>query len=327
MLMLSRVAENLYWVARYIERAEDTARLVNVTSHLMLDMPERQPLGWSAMIDITGGAEAFERLYDERTDHNVVQFLCADRHNPGSILSALALARENLRTTRDVVPREVWEGVNHLYMTACSQAECGLGPSCLDLFLGQVINGCQTLTGLVEGTLSHGEPRTFMLLGQQVERADMTTRIIDVRSGNLLPRNDDEILPFVHLQWMSVLKSLTAYQMYRQHVRLRVCAVDVLTFLLQDPHLPRSVARSVRDLSDALQDLPRHERALAAATRIRADVAEADVSALVSSPEALSAFIDEVQVGLGRLHDAIALTYFPSIHALGEVEPINVAQA
>ncbi|MGQ7248830.1 alpha-E domain-containing protein [Halomonas sp. V046] len=319
--MLSRVAENLYWMARYIERAEDTARLISVTSHLMLDLPRRQPLGWSAMIDITGGTEAFAALYDERNDRNVVQFLCADRRNPGSILSALAEARENLRTTRDVVPREVWEEVNQLYMGVGAQAESGLGPGRRDVFLKQVTRGCQALTGLIEGTLSHGMPRTFMTLGRQLERADMTTRIIDVRSGNLLPRHPDDILPFEHLQWMSVLKSLTAYQMYRQHVRLRVRATDVLTFLLQDAQLPRAVSRSLKDVARSLRALPRHDRALAAATLVHADVAEADVKAMVRSPEVLHEFIDTLQVGLGHLHDAIARTYFPTPwEALSEPE-------
>ncbi len=320
MLMLSRVAENLYWMARYIERAEDTARLINVSSHLMLDMPYRQQLGWAAMVDITGGAEMFETLYDEPNDRNVVQFLCADRRYSGSILSALAQARENLRTTRDVVPREVWEEINQLYMTASAHADAGLGPGRRERFLKLVIRGCQALIGLIEGTLSYGGSRTFMMLGRQLERADMITRIIDVRSANLLQRDSDEIRPFEHLQWMSVLKSLTAYQMYRQHVRCRVRATDVLRFLVQDSQFPRSVSRSLKDSIRALRSLPRHERALATATLVLADVAEADVRALVRSPEALHDFIDVLQQGFAELHTAIARTYFPTLDDLGDGE-------
>nr|WP_300310253.1 alpha-E domain-containing protein [Halomonas sp.] len=316
MPMLSRVAENLYWMARYVERAEDTARLVNVTNHLMLDLPQRQPLMWSAVVDITGGSEDFANLYDQPNDRNVMQFLCADQRNPGSILSALAQARENLRTTRDVVPREVWEATNQLYMAACTQAEAGLGQGRRELFLKEIISGCQMMRGLVEGTLSYGTARTFMVLGRQIERADMTTRILDVRSGNLLSRSSEDMRPFEHLQWMSVLKSLTAYQMYRQHVRLRVRATDVLTFLLQDRNLPRSVTRSLWDASKALMSLPRHERALAAVTQVRADVAEADVGGLVRSPERLHDFINDLQIGLGDLHDAISRTYFTPLETV-----------
>ncbi|BBM05609.1 hypothetical protein HAALTHF_25300n [Vreelandella aquamarina] len=133
--------------------------------------------------------------------------MCADAENGSSILSALASARENLRTTRDVVPREIWEEVNQLYLSVADHAENGVSPRRRDAFLKNVIRGCQTLTGLIEGTLSHGPARTFIKLGRQLERADMTTRIVDVRSASLLPQNPEELLPFENLQWMSVLKS------------------------------------------------------------------------------------------------------------------------
>ncbi|WP_136067337.1 alpha-E domain-containing protein [Modicisalibacter radicis] len=308
--MLSRVAENLYWMARYIERAEDTARLVSVNSHLLLDLPHQTALGWSTLIDITGGDELFDKKYDRRSEKNVVHFLCVEPDNPGSILSSLAGARENLRTTRDVVSREIWELINELYLEVRDQAESGLTPRRRDAFLKRVIRGCQTLTGVIEGTLSHLSAKTFIELGRHLERADMTTRILDVRSGNLLPKDPEELRPFEHLQWMSVLKSLTGYQMYRQQVRLRVRGPDVLRFLLQNQHFPRAVARSLEALAWELQSLPRHDRALAAAALVRADVLEADMQALARSTDELHAFIDELQIGFNTLHEAIVTTYF-----------------
>ena len=173
--MLSRVAENLYWMARYIERAEDTARLLSVNSHLMLDLPRHLPLGWAPLIEMTGTLETFNERHSSFDERNVVHFLCADAQNGSSILSALASARENLRTTRDVVPREIWEEVNQLYLNVADHAESGVSPRRRDAFLKNVIRGCQTLTGLIEGTLSHGPARTFIKLGRQLERADMTT--------------------------------------------------------------------------------------------------------------------------------------------------------
>ena len=109
--MLSRVAENLYWMARYIERAEDTARLLSVNSHLMLDLPRNVPLGWGPLVEMTGSLEAYQLRYAHFEERSVVHFLCADATNSSSILASLASARENLRTTRDVVPRETWEEV------------------------------------------------------------------------------------------------------------------------------------------------------------------------------------------------------------------------
>ncbi|WP_129140346.1 alpha-E domain-containing protein [Modicisalibacter coralii] len=308
--MLSRVAENLYWMARYLERAEDTARLVSVNTHLLLDLPHQTALGWSTLIDITGSDATFAELYDRRNEKNVVHFLCLERENPGSILSSLAGARENLRTTRDVVSREIWEQINEMYLEVRDQAENALAPRRRDAFLKRLVRGCQTLTGLIEGTLSHSAARTFIEIGRHLERADMTTRIVDVRSGNLLPKGPEELRPFEHLQWMSVLKSLTAYQMYRQQIRLRVRGPDVLRFLLQDQHFPRAVARTLEALAWDLQSLPRHDRALAAAALVRADILEADMQALARSPDELHAFIDELQIGFNTLHDAIANTYF-----------------
>ena len=201
-----------------------------------------------------------------------MHFLCADTDNDISIISALASARENLRTTRDVVPREIWEEVNQLYLSVADHAENGVSPRRRDSFLKSVIRGCQTLTGLIEGTLSHGPARTFIELGRQLERADMTTRIVDVRSASLLPQNPEELLPFENLQWMSVLKSLTAYQMYRQQVRLRVPAATV--------------------------------------SLVRADVVDADIQALAHSPSKLHLFIDELQIGFAAIHDTLSATYF-----------------
>ena len=308
--MLSRVAENLYWMARYIERAEDTARLLSVNSHLMLDLPGRLPLGWAPLIEMTGSLEAFTARHTDFDERNVVHFLCADTENDISIISALASARENLRTTRDVAPREIWEEVNQLYLSVVDHAEHGVSPRRRDSFLKSVIRGCQALTGLIEGTLSHGPARTFIELGRQLERADMTTRIVDVRSASLLPQNPEELLPFENLQWMSVLKSLTAYQMYRQQVRLRVRGPDVLRFLLQDPNLPRSIACSLETLGHELNLLPRQDRPAATVSLVRADVVDADIQALAHSPSKLHAFIDELQIGFAAIHDTLSATYF-----------------
>lgn len=324
--MLSRVAENLYWMARYIERAEDTARLISVNSHMMLDLPRDLPLGWSPLVDITGNHDEFLALHDTPDERNVLHFLCAEPRNGSSILSSMANARENLRTTRDVVPREIWEQVNLLFMTVSDQADSGIKPRRRDGFLKSVIRGCQTLTGLIEGTLSHGASRTFIQLGRHLERADMTTRILDVRSASLLPKNPDDLLPFENLQWMSVLKSLTAHQMYRQRIRLRVRGPDVLGFLLQDAQLPRSVACSLEEVAKSLQGLPRHDRALATVSLVRAEAIDSDVQSLARSPDELNRFIDELQIGFNRIHEVIAASYFPAIEDVPRVPVQRQAQ-
>lgn len=311
--MLSRVAENLYWCSRYIERAEDLARLVNVNSILVLDLPGDLTPGWAPLVQITGNLSLFEELYEVAGDREVVRFLVSDMRNPGSILNTLSLARENLRTTRELVPLEAWEQLNNLFLSAREEIGRAPGKGRRYEALSRVILGCQQFVGVLEGTMSHGESYEFMRLGRNLERADMTTRIVEVRARSLLVGVED-LQPFEAIQWMSVLKSLTAYQMYRRHVRLRVSGADVVGFLLHDELLPRSVTRCLRVVEACLRSFPRNDDLLRNLTLAQLRLAEADVPRLVH--EGLGAFLDGFQVELGRMHRRIAETYFlPAIPA------------
>ncbi len=321
--MLSRVAQNIYWMTRQVERAEDTARLINVNANLLLDLPRNTTFGWLPLIFIVGAEKLFfekdpHRLADET---NVVKFLISDDDHPGSILSSLAAARENLRTTRDTVPQEAWEQINGLYIYARDHVPTRRGRF---EFLRRVIHGAQQIGGLLAGAMSRTSAYDFVRLGHYLERADMTTRILDVRSGNLLSHGagqtptsaqvqsaaleKEEQDPFESIQWMSVLKSLSAYQMYRQQVRVRVSGPDVLKFLLQDEYFPRAVAFCLRQLEICLKKLPRNEASLAALAGLRQKLNAATVPEL--SREGLHDFIDEMQIGFGDLHDQIAAAYF-----------------
>ncbi|MDS4040933.1 MAG: alpha-E domain-containing protein [Candidatus Competibacter sp.] len=320
--MLSRVAQNIYWMARQIERAEDTARLINVNANLLLDLPRNTTFGWLPLIFIVGAEKLFfekdpNRLADET---NVVKFLISDRDHPSSIISSLAAARENLRTTRDTVPQEAWEQINGLYIYARDHVPSRRGRF---EFLRRVIHGAQQIGGLLAGAMSRTSAYDFVRLGHYLERADMTTRILDVRSGNLLSHvgqiqtqtqtqtvaiEKEEQDPFESIQWMSVLKSLSAYQMYRQQVRVRVSGPDVLKFLLQDEYFPRAVAFCLRQLEICLRKLPRNDASLAALACIKQKLNAAAVPELAHG--GLHDFIDEVQIGFGELHDQIAAAYF-----------------
>ncbi len=306
--MLSRVAEHLYWMARYMERAEGLARLVNVNSNLVLDLPRSVTFGWEPLIAITGSEPAFFELYDEMDEKSVTRFLIADRRNPGSILSCIQNARENLRSTRDLVPREAWEQVNDLYLHAYDRLRGGIAKSKRYDFLRGVIHSSQLLNGLLDGTMSHDEAYEFIRMGRNLERADVTTRILDVRSADLLPGRREELTPFENIQWMSVLKSLTAYQMYRQNVRVRVRGADVLRFLLQDREFPRALHFCLDQVEACLHDLPRNDAPLRSVTRLQRKVQEADVPELAD--EGLHEFSDQIQLELGQVHEQISNTYF-----------------
>jgi uncharacterized alpha-E superfamily protein len=305
--MLSRVAERLYWMGRYFERVESTARLVNAYTNQILDLPRGVDPGWRQLVDINGSNEIFETHYQNYDERNTVKFLLADAFNPGSVVSALAMARENVRTTRDVLPTEVWDHANELHLYCRENAAGAVLRKHRFAFLKQVVIRCQQITGLLAGTMSHDHPCHFVRLGRNLERGDMTTRIVDSAVTLLMPRLEAP-MPYDSLLWVSVLKSLSAFQMYRQHVRHRVHGPDVVRFLLQDMHFPRALAHTLDRAETLLGQLPRNEAPMRSLTRIQRRVREAAPDEMVL--DEMHAFIDEVQSELNSAHEQISATWF-----------------
>ena len=306
--MLSRVAENIYWMSRYIERAENTARLIDVNTFLLLDLPKQVAPGWEPLIAITGSGELYRSLYQGYSDKDVTRCLVSDRRNPGSILSSLQMARENCRTIRDVVPRYAWEQINQLYLWAEREVKGGLAKSARVAFLKGIIHQSQAITGLLAGTMNHDEGYDYLRIGRNLERADMTTRIIDVRSQNLLTVDTGELRPYDHIQWVAVLKSLTGYHMYRRSVQTRVRGPEVLGFLFQNPQFPRSVLHCINAVEQSLVNLPSSSRLRVSIERLRQRVLEPSVMSL--GPAELSEFVDQVQIELAGLNDELYDAYF-----------------
>jgi uncharacterized alpha-E superfamily protein len=306
--MLSRVAENLYWMARYLERAENTARLITVNANLLLDLPKAVQPGWEPLIKITESAELFHKHYQNIDERNVVKFLIADTVNPGSILSSLAMARENVRTVRDFMPRETWEQVNALFLQAKSNLPSGLGRRGRYGYLLDIIHGVQQITGLLAGSMTHDEGYDFLRMGRNLERADMTVRIIDVSSANLLPNSSDELTPFENIQWMGVLKSLSGYQMYRRAMQVRVRRPDVLKFLFKERLFPRAFYHSICEVENCLRVLPRRDLPVTCLASIKELVTASKPETM--SQDELHTFIDELELQLIKLNAAISDTYF-----------------
>ncbi len=309
--MLSRVASNLYWLGRYLQRAENTARLVNVNALLLLDLPRGIPFGWQPLVQIVGAEELFQSLYGEDySEHNVVRFLLLDQRNPGSIHSSLHVAREILRTVRDATPREVWEKLNDLHYFVIGQGEGALSRSRRGAFLQRVIDGTMLVYAVLSSNMSQDVGFHFLRIGTSIEQADMTTRILDVRSTTLLDPTGrpEQLAPLYNIQWMSVLRSLTAYQMYRRHVRARVNRTGVLRFLLQNREFPRSVTFCLSTIGTTLPQLPQHRGVERTLWRVRALVQDANVEKLVE--QGLHGLIDEIQLGLGDLDEALGEAFF-----------------
>jgi len=320
--MLSRVAERLYWMGRYLERAENLARLLNVYSTLLLDLPRGAKIGWHTLLEITACEEAFSEHHQVRDERAIIRFLLSDTRNPVSIVSALDMVRENARTTREIIPAEAWERINNLYLYAREHASQGVARGPRHELLQQLISYCQQLTGLLEGAMSHNSGHNFISVARNLERADMTTRIVHAGSVNLLPDTLDADGDSERVQeawdnviWMSVLRSLSAYQMYRQHVLDRVNGEDVVTFLLQDTQFPRTVVHCLARLELLLKALPKNEESLRQVGIAQRLVKEAIVPDLMGN--GLSDFIDRVQVALGEIDAEVSEAWFLS-HA--EVE-------
>lgn len=309
--MLSRVAENLYWLARYIERAENTARLINVNTNLMLDLPKFAQPGWEPIVNILGLGDQYGHTQESRDERAALHYLISDRNNSASIISSLSMARENCRTIRDIIPREAWEQVNDIFIYAKEQSNKGLSKRGRYDYLKGIILRAQTMTGLLAGTMLHDEGYDFLKMGRNLERADMTLRIIDVRTEDLLEDVHEGLTPFENIQWMSVLKSLTAYQMYRRTIQARVRRKDVLMFLFQDKRFPRSFYHSISEVESCLVELNNNNNPLEYLKKLQSKIQKIKFETL--DQEKLHKLIDEFEIGLGNVHKLINQTYFYSL--------------
>jgi uncharacterized alpha-E superfamily protein len=306
--MLSRVAENLYWMARYVERAENTARLISVNANLLLDLPKGIAPGWLPLIDILGLSRAFNDRYPDPSERQILRFLIGSESNSGSIICCLHAARENCRTVRDALPREVWETLNELHIYARENLSAGLTKRGRYAYLERIIRGSAAFIGILAMALSRDNAFDFLRIGRNLERADMSTRIIDVRSADLLPNDVVDLRPFDTIQWVSVLHSLSAYQMYRRHMQAQVRRDVVLQFLFKDTRFPRSVRHCLDAVEECLGNLKNNREPL---KRVRALVRKVDRTKLENLDQAtLHGYIDDLQVNIIKLHNALAETYF-----------------
>jgi uncharacterized alpha-E superfamily protein len=307
-MLLSSVAEHVYWMARYVERAENTARIILVNNNLLLDMPRSIELGWEPLVAITGNADLFQEHYDEASERNVIRFLVSDVRNSNCIINSLAQARENLRTTRAILPRAVWETLNDLHAYASDNKTSGMSRRGRYAFLRRIIDYSQLLAGKLSSTMSHDQTYDFLRMGRNMERADMTTRVIDVRGSNLLPSITEELRPFDDIQWKSVLDSLAGYQMYRRHVHVRVRGREVLRFLLQDTRFPRAVRYCLAEVESCLRSLDSSEAPLRALGMTQRVLSRVGVDEIVG--EGLTDFLNEFQLVHSELNTQITASYF-----------------
>jgi uncharacterized alpha-E superfamily protein len=307
--MLSRVAENVYWMARYLERTEDTARLINSTSNLLLDLPRDADVEWYELIRVFGAEAQFTELHDDnREERTVMRFLITDKRNSSAIIPCIEAARENARVTRDIIPYEVWEQMNELYYFSGEYARGSVGRRKRNDFMSGLVRRCQTMTGIMMGILPHDAAYQFLRIGRNLERADMSSRVIDVAAAQLLPEEEDINPAFATVRWISVLKSLNAFKAYRQQGLVGLNGPAILDYLINNYEFPRSIGHCLGEVGGCLKDLPRPH---APRRQVNALLREMEGVRLRSLRQSgLHKLIDRFQLGVGQLHDTITNTYF-----------------
>lgn len=309
--MLSRVANSIYWMARYLERADCVARFIDVNTHLMLDLSlDQYSAQWYPLVATSGDDEQFTKRYKVADERAVVKFMTFDPSNPNSILQCIFRARENARTVREVIPVEMWEKINELYHLTLSQSR---KRSVADLqdYYKEVRQSGHLFTGLMHNTMSRYQGWQFAHLGQMLERADKTARLLDVKYFLLLPRGDELDSAYDAVQWGAVLKSVNALEMYRQQFHT-INYKDVTQFLLFSKAFPRSVVFCLEDAAAALKsitvDVDRPDLASKEMATLCKSIHGSDASHIISA--GLHEFIDIFQANLNLVDDAIYESFF-----------------
>ncbi|MYF99767.1 alpha-E domain-containing protein [Candidatus Poribacteria bacterium] len=310
--MLSRVAESIYWMSRYIERAENVARFVDVNLQLILDQPTGMQAQWDPLVATTGDDEVFEERYGEATREAVLKFLSFDTENPNSIISCLRAARENARSIRENISSEMWEQLNDAYLmvTETSEEWAMAEPH---QFFTDIKVASHLFMGQTDNIMSHSEGWHFCQLGRLIERADKTSRIVDVKYFILLPSVSDVNTPFDDIQWGALLHSASAFEMYRKTHGL-IAPNKVVAFLLLDREFPRSVLYCISKAEESLHAISGtpletfSNSAEQGLGQLRSEFAYAQVDQILHS--GLHEFLDAFQTKLNDVGEDIYKTFF-----------------
>ena len=311
--MLSRVADSICWMSRYIERAENVARFVDVNLHLMLDSPAGQEQQWQPLINTTGDHELFAERHGQATQQSVIQFLTFDPEYANSILSCLRSARESARSIREIISSEMWEQINRFYLTVKEAANDLQTTAGQHKFFTEVKEASHLFSGIAEATMTRNEAWHFLRLGRMLERADKTSRILDVKYFMLLRSAADVGTPFDDVHWAAVLRSASAFEMYRKRWG-RMSPEGIAQFLLLDPEFPRAIRfclNSAREALHAISGTPLEsfknpaERCLG---QLCSDLAYANIEDVIK--RGLHEYLDDLQNKMNHVSLGIHDTFF-----------------
>ena len=316
--LLSRVADSVYWMARYIERAENVARFIGVNLNLQLDLPLEPAYQWQPLIDTSGDAAQFLKHYGEATEDNVIQFLAFDDRNPNSIYSCFRSARENARSVRETISSEMWEQANGMYLQLQALRAARQHES-LPEILRSIRLASHMFKGITDGTMSYNEAWHFLRLGRMMERADKTSRILDVKYFILLPTATGVGSPYDDIHWAAVLKSVSGFEMYRKRYG-RISPLNIVDFLLMNREFPRAIRHCVHSAQESLQAVtgrPASSSEYESQKRIKvlgAELQSGSVPRIIQS--GLHEYLDGLQTKMNAVGESLLQDFF----ILGPVE-------
>jgi uncharacterized alpha-E superfamily protein len=322
--MLCREADACYWIGRYVERAEATARMVDIQYHFALESG-REAAPWASLLAVTDGAEDFYRRWGDETDRNALHFFAFDEQNPDSIVRTWGTARENARTIRDQLASELWEALNIFHLRLREWNVDMLLTESPGPFFREVKNASHLFQGILNRTQLMGEARDFLDIGRFLERASQTARLLDVKYHDILPavwQSQKQGFGYDPLGiggpldthgWVATLKSVSAFEMFRKTHRDGITPANVVTFLVLNPSFPASVLHSIERVESCLRrvrGLGRRTPPEQTAAQLVEQLQAGNAAQIVSEGlhECLQSVLDDIDT-LGLLVTRTYLTY------------------
>lgn len=307
--LLSRFAANAFWLGRYLERAESLARIIDINESFARDHPKGPD--WEPVLELYSDRERFLETHDDINADTVLAFYVLDQGNPSSLAYAIHHGRENARTVRHLISTEMWTHLNVFHHRLKSLTKRDIWPSSLATLCAEIKLSCQTFEGIAEGTFFRGEAWSFYQIGKYLERADQTTRVLDMGYDRL---SDKESGTLAAMHRDVLVRSVSGYHAFRSRYPVSDRPVDIAMFLLYDAAFPRAVGLCVNQLISRLRTLDQmlgHDdrSAVEKACRGLEFSLETGIDHNLTSAR-LHKFVDDLQIAFGEVSDAIATRYF-----------------
>ncbi|HEV2678050.1 MAG TPA: alpha-E domain-containing protein [Aliidongia sp.] len=326
--LLSRYAECIFWLARFVERAEDLARILDVNETFSRDARGSQ--NWLSIVQLNADEKRFFEKHPIATADAVIRFYVTDVENPTSIIAAIRAARENARTLRPLISTEMWVHLNVFYNRLKAIDKVDLAPGTLTRSLAWIKESCQTHTGITEGTFFRDQGWYFYQLGRYIERADQTTRLLDIKYHLLLPKTADVGSPVDASQWSALLRSAAGYHAFRRLHSNGITPARVAGFLLLNHRFPRSVYLCLREIDNYLNELRSRyslrggSDACNAVDELHAVLSTKTIDEILGA--GLHEFIDLIQCQLSDITNRLAVAFFGVLPTVPDVEAVPPPQ-